>query len=335
MLPANNIRYGTVNLNKLPTDKPKSFGRVAFTLIELLVVIAIIAILAAILMPVLQHAEERATQIGCLNNLQQLMIGWRMYADDNKEFPPNEDYNAYPRWVAGDMRGGTIAPLAGAPTYSGIDATNGALLVEPHYSCMGPYVANPKIYRCPADQSTWTTVNSPGVSEKPRVRSYSMNQAVGPCENGTLVGQDVMGHWMSSGNAGAPGGSPWRVFFKDSTIQGMSPSDLFVLLDEHPESINDAAFAVQMPLNPAQTFWIDTPSRVHNNSNGFSFADGHAEIHKWQLPSELPNVVWTPDSAPNEGGAATAVPNDPDVLWVCHRTSCLASGVNGKSIYQP
>jgi len=304
----------------------------AFTLIELLVVIAIIAILAAILLPVLEKAEERAQEIGCINNLKQLLAAWRMYGDDNKEFPPNQDYDtAAPRWVNGDMAGGKIGAA-----YPGIDATNILLLVDSHYSVMGPYVANPKIYKCPADQSTWSTSGTPGRNEQPRVRTYSMNQAVGPSENGTLIGNsgEVMGHWLtgSSGpNALPPGGTPWRVFIKDSAIQGMSPSDLFVMLDEHPESINDAAFAVEMPPSLNSCVFIDTPSKVHVNSDGFAFADGHAEIHKWLDPGDIATINWQPDVNPRPASnvsTGAGVPADPDIIWLAHHTSCLAPGAS-------
>jgi len=324
------------------TIKSRSQARRAFTLIELLVVIAIIAILAAILLPVLEKAEERAQEIQCVNDLRQLMIAWHMYADDNREYAPNEDYdNAYPRWVCGDMRGQTTPAKPGAIAYPGIDATNTLLLVDPDYSVMGPYIKNPKIFKCPADLSTWSTINSPGNSEQPRVRSYSMSQAVGPCENGTLVGQDVMGHWLTgpgtSGNGAAPGGSPWNVFIKDSQIVGMSPSDLFVLCEEHPNSINDAALAVDMPQNVGKTEFIDTPSKLHINSGAFSFADCHAEIHKWLNPGGIGNVFYQVDSrnAPNLGGVQQISANNPDVIWLCHHTTCLAPGVNGKTIFQP
>ena len=62
--------------------------RKTFTLIELLVVIAIIAILAAILMPALQQARERATATGCVNNLKQMSIAGRMYLDAHRDFWP-------------------------------------------------------------------------------------------------------------------------------------------------------------------------------------------------------------------------------------------------------
>jgi prepilin-type processing-associated H-X9-DG protein len=313
-------------------------GTSAFSRVDLLVVLFTIAILALAVLPTLArlHVEPQGAQ--CLMNLRQITAGWWMYVNDNQGrmaanrglFPANEDYNAYPRWLAGDMRGGSV----GAP-YTGIDATNSALLVNPHFCQMAPYVTNPALYRCPSDLSTWTTTGTPGVNEMPRVRSYSMNQAVGPCENGTLVGQDVRGHWLSTGNEGAPGGAPWRVYSKESDLVAPSPSQLWLILDEHPESINDAAFAVQMPLNKNATYWVDTPTKYHNNGCDFSFADGHVEYHRWQLPLQLPNIIWAVDTAPNAGGAAIAVPGDPDVIWLTHRTTALAPGASTNRIYSP
>ncbi|HEV2328344.1 MAG TPA: hypothetical protein VGY56_06105, partial [Verrucomicrobiae bacterium] len=221
--------------------------------------------------------------------------------------------------------------------------TNSLLLVDPHYSCMGPYVGNPKIFKCPADESTWSTGGGAGHNETPRVRSYSMSQAVGPSENGTLAGSgDVMGHWLTDNsqygngnNANPPGGFPFKVFYKDSQIVGISPSDLFVLCDEHPNSINDAALAVMMPLHPGQTYFIDTPSNVHGNSDGFAFADSHAEIHRWLDSGLIPQPIFEADSpgAPNLGGTRNSVANDPDINWLCHHTTCLAPGAAG--VYMP
>ena len=222
----------------------------AFSRIDLLVVIFTLAILATALLPALARVHVNSLGGQCLNNLRQLTAGWWMYVNDNQGrlapnrglFPANQDYNVYPKWVAGDMRGGAIGP-----PYTESDATNSALLVDPRFSQLAPYVKTPAPYRCPADLSTWGGI--------PRVRSYSMNEAVGPLENGQASGVRFgsayyAGHWLSTGNASAPGGYPWRVYIKESDLVAPTPSQLWLMLDEHPNSINDAEFAVAMPINP-------------------------------------------------------------------------------------
>jgi prepilin-type processing-associated H-X9-DG protein len=158
-----------------------------------------------------------------------------------------------------------------------------------------------------------------------------MSQAVGPASNGKSQdpGHNPVGWWLP----GKYSGGNWRVYLKESDLGSPSPSDLWVFIDEHPNSIQDAAFAFQMPLNPISTVFIDVPSKAHNNACGFSFADGHAEIHKWLKPGAIKPVVWAADTAPFIGGAANSVPNDPDVLWMARRTSAPVSGAPANLFY--
>ena len=302
----------------------------AFTLIELLAVIAIIAILAAILLPALQASKQRAQSVECTSNLRQLMLCWLEYNDDNAGiFPGNADFNAYPRWVAGDMRGGAVGP-----PYTGIDATNTALLLNPKFSLLGPYVQNPGIFRCPADKSTWSTSGSLGHKEQDRVRSYSMSQAVGGEMAGELICDgNIAGHWLSTRNASPPGGTPFKVFIKETDMVTPGPVNVLVMADEHADSINDAGLAFEMPVNSFNTFWIDTPAVRHNYACGFSFGDGHAEIHKW-VERTTPAENFQPDSpsAPYLAGSEYEVAKNPDILWAAHYITCPQPG---QSVYYP
>ena len=291
---------------------PRWLRQRAFTLIELLVVIAIIAILAAILLPVLEHAKQSAMRVQCMNSLHQIQTGWIMYnSDDNGKFPMN---------IAG-AAGTNLDWVANQENYTGDpSSTNWALLVDAHHSQLAPYVPNWKVYKCPADQSKQF-----GLSGQPRVRSYSMSQAIGPNQQGTANGQ---GKWLGSLNDSGVVNLPstssqtyYTVYIQESMMIGaLGPADIIVLVEEHPDSINDGAFAFSMPINPAATDWVDVPSRIHGDANDYSFADGHCEMHGYVQPNVIPPVTYNHSIAGSglsggSPGTVMSVPKDPDVNW--------------------
>ena len=138
-----------------------------------------------------------------------------------------------------------------------------------------------------------------------RVRSVSMNAAIGPDRNNQPKRPSV--NWLPS--------PPYRIYVWETEMIRPAPVDVWVFVDENPDSINDGAFAVQMPSCANATAWVDYPATYHNNAAGYAFADGHAEMHKWLQPSKMAPItyVWLIRVA--------AGPNSPDVIWLADHTS--------------
>lgn len=279
-----------------------------FTLIELLVVIAIIAILAAMLLPALSAAKKRAQGIQCMGNTHQITLAWLMYASDNNDnFVVNHDQanntDTTLSWVTGVLGYG--------PSYSSVD-TNLNYLINPNQALLASYVGkSAAVFKCPTDQSCTL-----GATGDPRVRTYSMNSAVGIGGEPETDPHVKVGDWLKY----KTDGTGYKTYLKESEMNSPDPSDLWVIIDEDVDSVNDGSFAVQMPNSAPSTTWIDMPSKAHGNSCGFSFADGHSEIHKWLNPGNIANVIYQPLAK------GTPVLSDPDILWLAKHTSARSDG---------
>jgi prepilin-type N-terminal cleavage/methylation domain-containing protein len=228
----------------------QSIRRQGFTLIELLAVIATIAILAALLLPILSKAKIKAQRTACFSNLRQLGLAWQIYYGDNNgllvpSFPGSSE-----AWVQGNM-------------------TNAAEALNPNLIAEGKlfnYSQNTSIYHCPSDAGV--TI---GGKVLPSVRSYSMNCFMGARDPSMPPIPLTAGSYKS-------------FFARDSDLP--RPSELWVLLDEDERSIDDGFFV----MDPAAHTWFDFPaisSHRHNFNYTLNFADGHSEVWQYTDPRTL------------------------------------------------
>jgi len=219
----------------------------AFTLIELIVVLGVLLLLALTLAPGMASARYDGHRVQCLKNLAQMTSAWRMYADDNNDrlVVSRASSTGSPIWVPGDVDF-TSASYNWDP--------NQNLPKSPLWTYCGKSAT---VFRCPADPATVSATVNGKIRTLPRVRSISMSHVFG------------QGSWLPS--------SSWRTYTRAGQI--VAPAKTFLFIDEHPGSIQDGEFA--NTLDTARI--IDFPANYHRDgAAGISFADGRAEIHRWQ-----------------------------------------------------
>jgi prepilin-type processing-associated H-X9-DG protein len=232
----------------------------------------------------------QAARVQCASNLKQLALAWTIYSGDNTEKlalnggdTATSSTSAH-LWVQGGNHG------------SADTLTNQQYLIGQNFSLFAKIIPMARVYKCPADRSTWPLWTSK-LTYVTEIRSYAMN-----CYIGTAgIIQPL------STNAA------YKTYLKSSQIGADAPVNRFVFTDVNPASICTPAFGVDM----TQQTWIHYPSDMHRQRGVLAFADGHVEAHHWLDPRTRLHLSGGEAYIPHGNAAA----NNPDLAWLAERTT--------------
>ena len=266
----------------MKTTHHDSPARQAFSRIDALATCCALTLLGGLLLPALANTQVQGRAALCAGNLNRLQRAWTQFATDNDGSLPRAA-GGNVNWVSGWVQ-----------LISSTDNTNTLYLLDPRYAQLGPYTADARLYRCPADPSQ--VAIGPLVdgvrTSIPRVRSYAISSA--------MAGESG---WVSPS---------YYTFTRIHDIVNPAPSEALVFLDEHPGSINDGSFAISLPNFDNL---VDVPGSHHDRAGTISFADGHTELHAWQDNRTMPAFRGF------EIPLNFSSPGNPDLAWILARTS--------------
>jgi len=247
-----------INMHQPETPTKYLRGR-AFTLIELLVVIAVIALLLALLIPVLASAREQGQRAVCLSNLKQLTLAWFAYATEHDGMLVYGDTGTLIRKtkINGAIKTITLEGWSGSAFSA---RTRAELIEDPNKGALWPWIRDVDIYRCPRIQP-----------------DYFRTYATVPSANG---GTKVPGTFSNYGfYLGIRVGSTVLKLSRLSDIVNPGAGQRAVFIDGgNPTAINGSYYVEYL-----QPRWRASGAPIHHNDGmTISMADGHAEYWKWK-----------------------------------------------------
>lgn len=273
----------------------------AFTLIELLVVLALVSLLGCLLLPAMARTHIRSSGSGCLSNYRQMMVGWSMYMDENDDIMvPNSQAGT----IVGERSGWYLATVPNENWLNSDGNTNRADYLS---GSLAPYIGgHVELYQCPGDVI-------PSQNGR-RLKSCSMNSQVG------AIGEQVQDEMAANRAEG------WKEYSKGSDMTCPDPKDLFIFADESIWTVNDGWLEIELD----QPAYPDCFAAYHDGAGGFSFADGHAEIHKWvgpyvrsaTTPRGILGVVYQSGVVRAGSTIVTSSGSDQDWIWETNHASC-------------
>ena len=233
-----------------------------FTLIELLVVIAIIAILAAMLLPALAKAKQKASGAACLNNLRQWGLAQNMYLDDNQ--------NIFPLPKIATATPGSPGYNENTPLWKNFkEFHNAGQGDSAWFNALPAYVAAKPLWQMAGDPVNFTSrrkiFDCPGVTQ--------------PAEF-TDPNRVVFNYGMNpKGNAGLNGGVAYGINFRSTMVQ--NPSAFVFMGDGRARSTDLPYYGVPTKEVGVQHCWVKQFSARHNVGGNLTFTDGHVSYFKY------------------------------------------------------
>lgn len=261
----------------LMNTQTQTHTRAAFTLVELLVVIVILTVLAAMILPAMAGTRTNTKAAQCMNNVRRLTSAWQMYTSDNVDWFPTLLVANFMDWGLSN------------------DNTNSARLIDASFSPIARYIQSPDLFRCPAD--SYQSASQIAANFRPRVMSVSANAILGRT---VTVANQIAGRTYIS------------TFTKLTQLNKPGPANTVALLDEHPDSINDALYYFNVGLATPNAVWRSFPASHHDGAATISFADGHVILKRWQDSRTVPSVIYVTQSN-------IPVPGNPDYTWMNDR----------------